>query len=79
MVTNASELITDVKAGGSVGCSDHALMEMAVLGDVEHGRSRIRTLNFRKANLEIQINNKKGFYRCINQQRKARKCSLSEE
>ena len=27
VVTNASELVGDVKIGGSLGCSDHALME----------------------------------------------------
>ncbi|KAF1446075.1 hypothetical protein FQV07_0012864, partial [Pygoscelis papua] len=30
LVTNASELIGDVKIGGSLGCSDHALVEFAV-------------------------------------------------
>jgi len=27
LVTSASELISDVKIGGSLGCSDHALVE----------------------------------------------------
>ncbi|KAF1446069.1 hypothetical protein FQV07_0012861, partial [Pygoscelis papua] len=30
LVTNASELIGNVKIGGSLGCSDHALVEFAV-------------------------------------------------
>ncbi|KAK4829571.1 hypothetical protein QYF61_005240 [Mycteria americana] len=30
MVTNPSELIDDIKIGGSLGCSDHALVEFAV-------------------------------------------------
>ncbi|KAK4824986.1 hypothetical protein QYF61_022512 [Mycteria americana] len=31
LVVNASELISDVKCGGTLGCSDHALVEFAVL------------------------------------------------
>ncbi|GAB0208942.1 mitochondrial enolase superfamily member 1 [Grus japonensis] len=38
LVTNASELIRDVKIGGSLGCSDHALVEFAVLRDMGQGR-----------------------------------------
>ncbi|KAK4806137.1 hypothetical protein QYF61_001060 [Mycteria americana] len=37
LVTNASELISDVKTGGSLGCSDHALVEFAVLRDMGQG------------------------------------------
>ncbi|KAJ7412608.1 rna-directed dna polymerase from mobile element jockey-like [Pitangus sulphuratus] len=33
LVTNASQLIGDIKIGGSLGCSDHALVEFAVLRD----------------------------------------------
>jgi len=31
LVTKARKLITDIKIGGSLGCSDHALLEFAVL------------------------------------------------
>ncbi|TRZ08196.1 hypothetical protein HGM15179_018912 [Zosterops borbonicus] len=34
LVTNASELIRNVKIGGSLGCSDHTLVEFAVLRDM---------------------------------------------
>jgi len=34
MVTNANELIRDVKTGGSLGCSDHALMKFTLLRDM---------------------------------------------
>jgi len=34
MVTNASELISDTKIGGSLCCSDHTLVEFTVLKDV---------------------------------------------
>ena len=53
MVTNASELIGDVKIGGSLGCSDHALVEFAVLRDMGKAKSKVRTLNFRKANFHL--------------------------
>ncbi|KAK4806761.1 hypothetical protein QYF61_005557 [Mycteria americana] len=53
MVTNASELISDVKIGGSLGCSDHAFVEFTVLRDMGQARSIVRTLNFRKANFQL--------------------------
>ncbi|PKU32166.1 nedd4-binding protein 2-like 2 [Limosa lapponica baueri] len=49
MVTNANELIGDVKTGGSLGCSGHALVELTVLRNMGQGKGKIRTLNFRKA------------------------------
>ncbi|PKU32688.1 nedd4-binding protein 2-like 2 [Limosa lapponica baueri] len=53
IVTDASELIRDVKTGGSLGCSDHALVEFTVLRDTCQTRGIVRTLNFRKANLQL--------------------------
>ncbi|KAK4831255.1 hypothetical protein QYF61_016725 [Mycteria americana] len=44
MVTNASELISDVKIGGSLGCSDHALVEFTVLRDMGQGKSCLTNL-----------------------------------
>jgi len=49
-VTNASEIIRDIKTGGSLGCSDHALVEFTVLRDMGQEKSKVRTWNFRKAN-----------------------------
>jgi len=49
MVTNASELISDIKIGGSLGYSDSALVEFTVLRGMGKARSIVRTLNFRKA------------------------------
>jgi len=40
MVTNASELIGGIKTGGSLGCSDHALVEFTVLRDMGKARSK---------------------------------------
>ena len=53
LVTNTSELIGDIKIGGSLGCSDHALVEFAVLRDMGQAKSKVRTLNFRKANFQL--------------------------
>jgi len=53
MVINASELIGDIKIGGSLGCSDHALVEFAVLRVKGQAKSKSRTLNFRKANFHL--------------------------
>ena len=53
MVTDASELIGDVKIGGSLGCSDDALVELAVVRDMAQAKSKVRTLNFRKAKCQL--------------------------
>ncbi|PKU27193.1 nedd4-binding protein 2-like 2 [Limosa lapponica baueri] len=51
MVTNASELIGDVKIGGSLGCGDRALVEFTVLRDM--GQANSKFLNFRKAKFQL--------------------------
>ena len=53
LVTNTSELIGDTKIGGSLGCSDHALAEYTVLRHMGQAKSKVRTLNFRKANFQL--------------------------
>jgi len=53
MVTKASELISDVKIGGSLGCSDPVLVEFTPLRDTGKVTSIVRTLNFRKANFQL--------------------------
>ena len=53
MVTKASELIGDVKIGGSLGCSDPVLVEFTPLRDTGKVTSIVRTLNFRKANFQL--------------------------
>lgn len=53
VVTNTRELIIDVKIVGSLGCSDHALVEFQVMREVRQTRSEVRTLNFRKANFQL--------------------------
>jgi len=53
MVTNASEFISDVKNGVSLGCHYHALVEFTVLRDMEKFSSIVMTLNFQKANFQL--------------------------
>ena len=50
MLTNAEESIREVKIGGSLGCSDHALVEFVVLKNAGLARSRPRTLCFKSTN-----------------------------
>lgn len=52
MGTYASELIGDVKTGGSLGCNNHVLMEFAFLSDLGPVKSKYRTLTFGKANFQ---------------------------
>ena len=53
VITNASELIGDVRIGGSLGCSDHALVEVTVRRGKGQVKRIVRTLNFRKANFQL--------------------------
>ncbi|PKU49366.1 nedd4-binding protein 2-like 2 [Limosa lapponica baueri] len=52
LITNASKLIGNVKIGGSMDYSDHAL-EFTVLRDMDQVKSKVRILNFRKANFQL--------------------------
>jgi len=51
--TNAEESIREVKIGGSLGCSDHALVEFVILKNVGLAKSRARALCFRRANFVL--------------------------
>jgi len=53
LVTNASEIISDIKIGGSLGCNNHTLVELTVVRDMSQAKSKIRTLNFRKAKFQL--------------------------
>ncbi|PKU44788.1 nedd4-binding protein 2-like 2 [Limosa lapponica baueri] len=53
MVTNASELIGDIKIGGSLGCSDQALVNFAVLRNMCQVKSTVRTPDFGKAKFQF--------------------------
>ena len=51
--TSAEEIIKDVNVGGSLGCSDHALVEFVISRDVDLEKSGVRTLNFGRANFKL--------------------------
>ena len=50
LLTNAVEITEGVKVGGSLGCSDHALVKFVILRNVGLAKRVVRTLNFGKAN-----------------------------
>lgn len=52
-VTNISELMRDVNIGGSLGGSDHMMMEFAVWRNIGQLRSQGWALNFRKADFQL--------------------------
>ena len=39
--------------GGKLGCSDHALVEFVILRNAFLAKSRVRTLNFRRAKFHL--------------------------
>jgi len=53
VITSASELVEDIKIGGSLGCSDHVLVELTLLREMGITKSIVRTLNFRRANFQL--------------------------
>jgi len=53
VLTNEQELVDHVKAGGSLGCSDHEMVEFRILRGGSRAISRITTLDFRRANFEL--------------------------
>jgi len=48
-----SELIGDIKIGGSLGCGDIALVEFAALRDKGQAKSKVRTLDFSKTKFQL--------------------------
>ena len=39
MLTNVEEIVKDIKIGDSLGCSDHALVEIMILRNVDLAKS----------------------------------------
>jgi len=50
---NANELIGDIRIRGCLGCSDHAMVESMHQRDMRQVKSKIRMLNFRKADFQL--------------------------
>ena len=54
VLTNTEGLVRDVKVGGTLGCSDHEMMEFRIMGTTHKTtRSKIRALDFRRANFDL--------------------------
>lgn len=50
LLTILKEIVKDIKNGGSLRCSNHALFEFVILRNIGLAKSRVRTLNFRREN-----------------------------
>jgi len=50
VLTNKEGLVEDVKGGGRLGCSDHEKVEFRILCGGRRAISRIKTLDFKRAN-----------------------------
>jgi len=53
VLTNKEGLVEDVKAGGSVSCSDREMVEFRILRGESRAIRRIKTLDFRRANFGL--------------------------
>jgi len=53
VLINGEGLVEDVKAGGSLGCSDHEALEFRILRGGSRAISRIKTLDFRRDNFDL--------------------------
>ena len=53
MLTNKEGLVGDVKVEGSLGCSDHEVVEFRILRGGSRAKSKITTLDFRKSDFDL--------------------------
>jgi len=53
VLTNKERLVEDVKVGGRLGCSDPEMVEFRILRGGSRAISRIKTLDFRRANFGL--------------------------
>jgi len=53
VLMNKEGLVEDVKAGGSLSCSDHEMVNFSILGGGRREISRITVLDFRRANFAV--------------------------
>ena len=49
VLMNKEGLVEDLKAGGSLGCSDHEMVKFRILHGGSRTISRVKTLDFKKA------------------------------
>jgi len=53
LLTNANELIGDIRIGSCLGCSDHAMVEFTHPRDMGQTKIKIRMLNSKKADFHL--------------------------
>ena len=53
VLTNAEESVKEVKIEGSLGCSDHDMVEFVILKNVGLTKSGVRTLCLRRPNFRL--------------------------
>ena len=53
VLTNAEEIIKEVKTGGSLGCSNNALVEIVISRNIGLIKNRVRILNFERVNYQL--------------------------
>jgi len=53
LLTNESELISDIRTGGCLGCSGNTVMKLELMKDIRQPKNKIRKLNFRKSKVEL--------------------------
>ncbi|GAB0208629.1 hypothetical protein GRJ2_003328600 [Grus japonensis] len=53
VLTNKEGLVGDVKLKGSLGCSDHEMVEFRILRAVRRAHSKLATLDFRRADFGL--------------------------
>jgi len=53
VLTNKEGLVGNVKVKGSLGCSDHEIMDFKILRAVRQVRSKSATLDFRRADFGL--------------------------
>lgn len=52
-LTNKEGLVRDVNVGGSLGCSDHSMMEFKILCERSMAINTIATLDFQRAKFDL--------------------------
>lgn len=60
VLRNKEGLVVIVKAQGSLGCTDHEVVEFRILSGRNKSVSRIPTLDFKRANFVLQALEGKG-------------------
>ena len=53
LLPNMRKLIGDIRIGGCLGCSHHAVVQFKLLRDIRQAKSKLGKLPFRKANFQL--------------------------